>query len=209
MASRHQVSREASSSSSAADPTRLDAPAEGPEALLFTGNTIRELTSEQLTALGEFAARMFGVEMRQVQSVERELGRVLESLVQAEAEPEQIFLTKEEFRSWGAEHGYAEKRADLAYRATIRTGRSPREDGFPKVDVLQEDDINRAVDLRGIHRRLIATKMEHHDDAWRSATAGEVNFLAHLVNDYAQPDELLPLSREEWRHREWRRGSTS
>lgn len=178
---------------------------QGPEGLLFTGDVIRTLTPDQLAVLGDFASRMFGVEMQPIQNVARDLGQqAISGAELEEEEPEPVLVTKEDFRRWAAENGYGDRQAVLAYHSLVFTAGSfeAKDDPLPMPSfVNRHKHGEEAVDLRSVHERLVITEMR--TDAWIKATANSVSFLARMVNDLVQPDEPLPASRKEWTERAW------
>lgn len=181
----------------------------GPEGLLFTGDAVNSLTAEQLAAIGDFAAQVFGVEMRPIRRAQQELGNqaLLAAGEQAESEPEPIFLTKRDFQVWAADHGYGSRQPIMAFHSLWFTegGYRAEPDPWPPLRFTDKfGEAGPAVDLRSVYDRLAATELKN--DALVKSTPATVSLLAHLVNDLVRPEEPLPLSRAEWLQRERARG---
>ncbi len=86
----------------------------GPEGLLFTGEAIRALKPEQLAAIGDFANRMYGVEMREVRSVGQDLGEMALRTVEIE-EPTPVPMQQKDFMRFARERGLSPDMARQAF----------------------------------------------------------------------------------------------
>jgi hypothetical protein len=201
-----EAAYEGSSLGSAAD---SDPVTEGPEGLLFTGDVIRSMTPDQIAAVGEFASRMFGVEMRPLHRIERELGGLAVAETGEEA-PEPVPATKEYFRTWAAENGYTSMRACRSWNYLFYTTNSlqpgipawRRESMKPVPPTAElrwlceyhtfDNDIEKnVIDLRKVRDFLVATGLDPR--VWIRGNRDHVAFLVDLVNSTVQPEEPLQM----------------
>ena len=145
--------------------------AQGPEGLLFTGNAIRALSVAQLTSIGEFASRMFGVEMRPVHNVQRELGGAAVVAEAAEPEPEPIRVDRDRAFKWAKRQHYSEPKMRHVLNVFNLTKNDYAEyDPTPDLchDGTENDDPDGwrgYPDLRSVYERLRRTNMS--SQAWR------------------------------------------
>ena len=177
---------------------------QGPEGLLFTGDVIRTLTLDQLAVLGDFASRMFGVEMQPIQNVARELGQQAVSGSELEEEePAPVLVTRKDVLQWAVEHGYGKDSTNGAYSRVYRTLQEQEygniSSAFPSIRWTGSFASNKEeirIDLRSVYERLAGSGLA--EEAWERGTADDVSLLVHIVNDLVQLDEPLPTSRDEW-----------
>ena len=165
------------------------------EGLLFTGGAIRALTPDQVASIGDFASRMFGVEVRQVHNVAQELG-VDHTEIEHQEEP--VVLDRDHLRKWVRRHGYSEGKwrkvcVTIETSEAWGTGRDGAESLDPHPDIVIIDP-EYDIDLRSVYRRLARTQMSTR--AWRTPgleypTQEVVKIMVEYVNDQLQPEEPL------------------
>jgi hypothetical protein len=172
----------------------------GPEGLLFTGDAVRELSPDQLRAIGDFAHRMYGVEMRTVHSVEQELGDMALTVTQEE-EPEPVPMTRGELIEFALTNGYTKNFANNVWRSLTsedyRKYIQPYISDLPGVSFRPRPggrSGQQEFDLRSVYARLRSDIRP--SSRRRLGTPSDRAFLAFLVNEKLQPDE--PLEPETW-----------
>lgn len=167
-------------------PRGYEASIEYQPSYMFIGENIA-FTDEQREILERTAGEFLG---RQVSLVAASCS-LAESALEV---PEQVQATQETYREFAVKHGYTKQMADLTWnmgRFTTHYGAykdSPEwPDPYPKLRYL--DDITDILDLRSAHKRLVAS--DQSPNAWSKGTRNKVRFLAHIVNERVQPEELL------------------
>lgn len=194
-------------------------PVEQPYGLLLSGEGVPFLTDEHRTLLTQIARSFAGgkaVELSVVGDPTTE-GETDTVSVQAEQEAKPVPATYEDFHSFAAAHGYTDQRAAKAYTQIAFTQEIIENDGYsgeyadilrsyPPIRILGEDHRTRArhkiIDLRSVYDRFVAA--DFHRKAWDGASPNSVAFIAELVNEFVQPDELLPTDPTFYRHYRWR-----
>lgn len=165
----------------------------GPGALVFTGEAIRNLSPEQVAAIGDAASRVFGIEMQAVPSLEQ----------YRSARPEQgeglppVPATLRDFREYAKQHGYASKRAVGAWNLIIQVGwtawRTRDDENFPGVrfigpspaeDGVREEQV--IVDLRSVKERLATSHRSYI--AWARDVRPTVMSFLEEITDAMVPD---------------------
>lgn len=174
--------------------------AQGPEGLLFTGNAIRALSVAQLASLGEFASRMFGVEMRPLHDIERDLGKVVLAPDTSEPEPEPVLIDSDRTDEWFALQGYSKIRRTKMFDAIGSTGYSEESD--PQSDLRYIGELSssrrpRDLDLRSVYERLRRTSMS--SKAWRAfggknPSTSTMKIMVEYINWAVEPDEPLDFA---------------
>jgi hypothetical protein len=174
-----------------------------PEGLLFTGALIRELTPEQIEAIGEVASRLFGLEAQVMQSLESEPKHATIASPERVDEPKRLPVTDDDFHKFAAENGYTKHRAGRAWSSVYGTTFLTRdEDLFPKAPVeLIPHEGDEAVDLKDIYIRLIDSGLR--SNAWMRGSTGTVAFLADMINKIMKLESPLPLSAPKRRATQW------
>lgn len=162
--------------------------------LLFTGEAVDRLRPDQLAAIGEFASRMYGVEMRQVHRVEQLLGGVaLDDGETAKSEP--IPATHIDFRDFADARGLSASMAGRVWRWVERTARGNL-DEFDDPTYCIVDELPR-VEMLGTQVD-VQTLYAHVLEAMRRVelvTGSEMRdaFLIAFLNETLQPSTRLPL----------------
>lgn len=137
---------------------------QGPDGLLFTGDYVRQLSPDQITAIGDFASRMFGVEMRQIEHINRDL---TENDLVAEEQGEEALppvpMTLEEMTEFAISHDGSKVLARNAWNSLWSAHGSyhNEECDLPDIDFIQSEkefDVT-SVDLRSVYNRLWATEV--------------------------------------------------
>src|ERR1051326_6196836 len=152
---------------------------QGPEGLLFTGEAIRSLTAAQLAKLGEVATA-FGVEMRAVRSVERELGEVALSESERE-EPTPVPMRQKDFKAFAAEHGFGDSMAYNAWHWVLlekhqqEAGKRPNS---PPISVTMSG-ARQLIELNSVYAYLNQALIRHE---LTSMSARQEAFLVTLLN---------------------------
>src|SRR5262245_42420679 len=112
---------------------RNEQPAHRPDALLFTGDSIRELTPEQIAAIGDFASYMFGVEMQSVHT-DRDLVRTPGNVVDNhDDDRDPVPIRRRDVDDFAAEHHYPASRASSAWKELRWAHELPHEDPHPRI----------------------------------------------------------------------------
>lgn len=169
------------------------APQETQRGILFTGERVNELLAEQLVAIGDFASRMYGVEMRVIDDV-REFGRVAVTNAEnaEEEKPEPVPITREDFIAFAVEHDFGRNLAGKAWAWVERIARGQQDsrdptsriDDLPRIEVLGHE-----ADLLTIYAHVHAA-MQRLDEF--SGGPHRDRFLIALLNDRLQPERPLP-----------------
>jgi hypothetical protein len=199
----------------------LDAPEDlpGPEGLLFTGDAIRFLTPEQIATIGDFANRMFGVEMRPIHHVRTEL---TDADMPEEHETEPVPVTRNNFLDFADRHGYPKQRARIAWNtvAVKRVGDEKLErfkgDDLPPLRMLRTElseydpssayedwyavsSKDQVVDLKSVYAILRRCQVDRPSiDPPFASPHITVPFLAHICNEVLQPDEPILFDTERY-----------
>jgi hypothetical protein len=168
----------------------------GPEGLLFTGEAIRSLTPEQIATIGEFANRMFGVELREVQSVGEYLNSGHSSENEA-GEVEQIVpVTLNDFRRFATENGYSNRRAVSAWNLVMYADGqdSLRGNGeFPPIRFIGPDHHealdDSIVDLQSIKDRLAFSSSKATWWATQGVSDKTIDFLTEITSQITEASE--------------------
>lgn len=166
---------------------------QGPEGLLFTGEAIRALTPERLAAIGDFANRMYGVEMREVRGVERELGGMTLAEVER-ADPAPVPMRQKDFKAFAAERGIGESIAYSAWHWVLwekRQQETGKRQESPAI-VVTLSGARQLVELTSLYAYLRQTFKTHERT---SASARQEAFLVALLNETLQPSEPLASER--------------
>src|SRR6266545_2297239 len=182
----------------AGDATSQERQLQGPEGLLFTGNAIRALTSDQLATIGEIANRMYGVEMRQLRSVEQELGGLALATVETN-EPEPVLVTREDLHTFAEEHGLSKSLAKRTWDWFIVTAhiRPLGDNGDlqpyvvlnPTNPTIPRGSTVEALELRALYDHLYPAMNDRGHFAGSKLQDG---LLVAMVNEWLQPEEPVP-----------------
>jgi hypothetical protein len=121
------------------------------------------------------------------------------------ATPPPVPVTKNDFHRFVLKHRYNKTRAGRAWNRVFYTDHDNdlpdthlelppiRYLGFlGRPPLGMRDDLGLALDLRSVYERLIASGFR--PEAWDRATAPDVNFLIHLVNEHLSVEPVLPLA---------------
>lgn len=172
-----------------------------PDGLLFTGEAVRALTPDQLAAIGDFANRMFGVEMRPVRSVESKLGELGLTAVEQEDQREPVPFTRTAALRFAEEYGYTLSRATHVW-GELRGLDGRPDDSYPKLRYVgRPPESTRSpavIDLWSVYERLKETGVTQA--VWggtvrRDRDDKTAHFLADVVNTLLPIDEPFPFKK--------------
>lgn len=148
--------------------------------------------------IGEFASTLFGVEMRALYDVDRELGNtILRDIMDDREKRTPVPMTRTDLCNFAAEHRYPANRASSAWKELRWADGLPKDDPYPRIRYIgppPERNRPATVDLWSVYERLKETDIsqlmwgrpldpEHTDKS--------AYFLAHVVNEKLLPDEPL------------------
>ena len=167
-------------------------PFEAPEALLITGDALRDMTPDRLETISQMLGGL-GLRMTAVAD--------LESLRTPEEEPKPVPASKADFLRFAEENGHTERMAKTAWHMVQVTGAQGERGfrtfdsdeyptGLPMLEFSRAENGDRCVDLRTVNERLKSG--EQYKGTWLSAWShngdGKLNFLGSLCAAKIQPD---------------------
>ena len=164
-------------------------PQEQQRGLLFTGERVNDLSPDQLAAIGDFASRMYGVEMRVIHDV-RALGQAALTEVEADR-PEPVPATHDDFLLFAHKRGFSTRVAGHAWAWVDRmaNGRATRKDRSSNLDGLPPIRMDgQSVDLRSVYDH--ASQAMRQIDVFSGGDHRDA-FLVTMVNETLQPEEPL------------------
>jgi hypothetical protein len=171
-------------------------PQEQQRGLLFTGERVNGLLPQQLAAIGDFASRVYGVEMRVVADI-RALGQTALTEVETDR-PEPVLATRDDFYTFAHPRGFTNQVAGQAWAWVERmaTDRATRKDRSSKLDGLPPIRMHGwSVDLRSVYDH--ASQAMRQIDVFSGGDHRDY-FLVTMVNEVLQPEEPL---RDRYRER--------
>ncbi|MEU9407535.1 hypothetical protein AB0E08_17900 [Streptomyces sp. NPDC048281] len=166
-------------------------PFEAPEALLITGDALRDMTPDRLETISQMLGGL-GLRMTAITD--------LESLSTPEEELEPVPASKADFLRFAEENGHTERMAKTAwhmvevtalhgeqgfkYHAWNKDDEEPT--GFPVLEFTHDQNGGRAVDLRTVNERLKSGgryEKNEYVGAWSHRGEGKFDFLRALCAD--------------------------
>ncbi|MDH6217084.1 hypothetical protein [Streptomyces pseudovenezuelae] len=170
-------------------------PFEAPEALLITGEALRDMTPEHLDALSHMLGGL-GLRMTAIANPEGL------STPESKSDPDPVLASKTDFLQFAEETGRTSRLATMAWNMAeatewrgdrLRNAHEPgNEHRITPLIFSSDEDGNRYVDLHTIGRRLFDSGRSW--DAWSMPAQAKISFLdaiceAKLVSDPAAEEE--------------------
>ncbi|MFJ9629006.1 hypothetical protein ACIRU8_15025 [Streptomyces sp. NPDC101175] len=175
-------------------------PFEAPEALLITGDALRDMTPDRLETISQVLG-VLGLRMTTIAD--------LESFNTSEEEPEPVPASRDDFLRFAEENGHTERLAKTAWHMVQVTGAQGergfkyhawnKDDeeptGFPALEFTHNQSGDRAVDLWTVNERLKSGgryEKSRYVGAWSHRGEGKFEFLRALCAEKLSLDTSEP-----------------
>lgn len=169
-------------------------PFQAPEALLITGDALRDMTPDRLETISQMLS---GLGLRTTTILD------LESIHTPEEEPEPVPASKADFLRFAEENGHTERIAKITWSMVEVTAthgergfkqfkHQEEPTGFPALSFLHDEDGTRYVDLRTVNERLKSGQQYEGNTyaagAWSHGGEGKLSFLRAICVAKLGPD---------------------